>query len=81
MTFEQAKNILDTFSKTAKLYRNNAELKEIKAVKLDKIFLTQYPIKTGDILMLDNKSHIISSVSEGPNQLYFEGAYILDAHN
>lgn len=81
MSFKQAKSILDTFSVTAELCRNDTESEEIKAVKLDKTFLTQHPIEIGDVLKLDNKNYKISSVSEGPNQLYFEGTYVLDVNN
>lgn len=81
MNFDEAKTVLDTFSKPAKLYRNNKELDTVKVVKLDKSFLTQYAIEVNDIIKLENKNYKVLSVLPGPNQLFFEGTYVLIANN
>lgn len=81
MSFEEASRVLNTFSKIARLYRNNAELAEIKVVKLGDTFLTQTPLKASDVLLLDNRNYKVLSVAEEPNQLYFEATCVLNSHN
>lgn len=81
MSFEEANKVLNTFSKIAKLYRDNVELSEIKVVKLGDTFLTQNPLKANDVLLLDNRNYKVLSVAEGPNQLYFEAICVLNAYN
>ena len=73
---DQVKELINTFGLIATVTRNKVELaNDVKAVIINKSFITQFPLKAGDIIFAHNKSHKVLSVTSIADNLYFQGTY------